>query len=153
MVNKIKREEQGFSLLEVIITLSIVSSCVLLFSFAISQIGATRAAVKDDRQIEWHLFINQLEFELTGSEDVRTSRDKLTFERFDVEEQLVKSISYERYYKIIRRQVGSKGHQPILLEVSSINFSLVEQTLEIDVVFNNGETYSAKFRVNEERSR
>ncbi|WP_410262759.1 prepilin-type N-terminal cleavage/methylation domain-containing protein, partial [Alkalibacterium sp.] len=53
MVNEIEKQEQGFSLLEVIITLSIISSCVLLFSLAISQIGSTRAAVKDDRQIEW----------------------------------------------------------------------------------------------------
>ncbi|WP_423188791.1 competence type IV pilus minor pilin ComGF [Alkalibacterium sp. f15] len=153
MVSNIKRQEQGFSLLEVIITLSIVSSCVLLFSFAISQIGSTRAAVKDDCQIEWHLFVNQLEYELTGSEGVRTSRDKLTFEKFDIEEQKMKTISYERYYKIIRRQVGSLGHQPILLEVSSINFSLVEETLDIAVVFNNGESYSAKFRVRENEER
>ncbi|MFO8068432.1 MAG: competence type IV pilus minor pilin ComGF, partial [Alkalibacterium sp.] len=150
MVNEIEKQEQGFSLLEVIITLSIISSCVLLFSLAISQIGSTRAAVKDDRQIEWHLFVNQLEFELTGSAGVRTSRDKLVFEKFDVEDQKMKTISYERYYKIIRRQVGSKGHQPILLEVSSIAFSIFEQTLAIDVVFSNGETYSAQFRVNEE---
>lgn len=144
--------DDGFSLLEVIITLSILSSCVLLFSFAISQIQTTRSHIKDERQIEWHLFINQLEYELQDSRNVTTSRNKVSFDIYDPEDQRIKTVSYERYFQIIRRQVGSLGHQPILLEVSSAEFSLLEETLTIQVEFNNGEEYNAKFRVNEKDS-
>ncbi|SEL71650.1 competence protein ComGF [Alkalibacterium putridalgicola] len=144
--------DDGFSLLEVIITLSILSSCVLLFSFAISQIQTTRSQIKDERQIEWHLFINQLEYELQDSGNVTASRNKVSFDIYDPEDQRIKTVSYERYFQIIRRQVGSLGHQPILLEVSAAEFSLLEETLTIQVECNNGEEYSAKFRVNEKDS-
>lgn len=146
------KSDKGFTLLETIITLSILSSCVLLFSFAISQIQTTRSLIKDERQIEWHLFVNQLEYELTESENVTATKNKLTVEKVDPADQVIRAITYERYFKIIRRQVGSLGHQPILLEVSAVEFSLLEEKLTIRVDFDNGEKYSAIFRVNEKDS-
>lgn len=144
-----KKHDLGFSLLEVVVTLSIVSSCVLLFSFAIAQISSTRTVIKDDRQIEWHLFVNQLAYELADSEDVSASRERLSMKRVGGTSGKSETITYERYFKLIRRQVDSRGHQPILLEVSTITFTLVEESLTIRVVFSNGESYSAAFRVNE----
>lgn len=154
MLSGIKRmnKDEGFSLLEVVVTLSILSSCVLLFSFAISQIRSTRNLIKDERQIEWHLFINQLEYELSSSEEVSASRDKITVQKYDPEDQRMKTITYERYFSMIRRQVGSLGHQPILLEVAAVRFSLEEEMLSLHVDFNNGEKYNANFRVNEKGS-
>jgi len=143
------KSDKGFSLLEVMITLSVLSSCVLLFSFAISQIQTTRARVKDERQIEWHLFVNQLEYELSESERVTATKNKLTVEKFDPVDQVARAVTYERYFKIIRRQVGSLGHQPILMEVSAVAFSLSDERLSVTVDFENGETYHAWFHVNE----
>ncbi|MDZ7834857.1 MAG: competence type IV pilus minor pilin ComGF [Alkalibacterium sp.] len=117
------KADKGFSLLEVIIALSIVSSCVLLFSFAISQVQTARASVKDDRQIEWHLFINQLENDLHDSREVIAGKDGLTFEKFSEKNAKWERIKYEQYYKTIRRRVDSAGHQPMLLEVSSVGFT------------------------------
>ena len=149
MVKTIKNRDQGFSLLEVVITLSIVSSCVLFFSFAIVQIGSTRAAVKDDRQIEWHLFVNQLAYELAESDEVSAGRERLTLKKVNAKTQREEIVTYERYLRLIRRQVDARGHQPILLEVSSVHFSLNEQVLTIRVVFTNNESYSASLKVNE----
>ncbi|MER2063318.1 MAG: competence type IV pilus minor pilin ComGF [Alkalibacterium sp.] len=142
------KADKGFSLLEVIITLSILSSCVLLFSFAISQIQTTRSQIKDERQIEWHLFINQLEFELNSGKKLTAGRDRITFEIYDTKEQRDRVVTYERYLRMIRRQVGSLGHQPILLDVSKVEFTLLDKALTIKVEFINGETYQATLRVN-----
>ncbi|GEK91355.1 competence type IV pilus minor pilin ComGF [Alkalibacterium kapii] len=141
------KNDKGFSLLEVIITLSVLSSCVLLLSFAISQIQTSRSLIKDERQIEWHLFINQLEYELRESETVRTTKSELTLIKTDPSDQLKKTITYNRRFSIIRRQVDSQGHQPILLEVKSIEFGLLDEKLTIEVIFQNDETYQAAFRV------
>ncbi|SFC14019.1 competence protein ComGF [Alkalibacterium subtropicum] len=146
------KSDKGFSLLEVILALSILSSCVLLFSFAISQIQTTRSHIKDERQIEWHLFINQLEHELIDSENVSASREQISFQKFDPVGQRIENITYERRFQIIRRQVGALGHQPILLEVLAVEFSLLEEALSIRVEFKNGEEYNAKLRVNEQDS-
>ena len=148
-MKKIKADE-GFSLLEVIIALSILSSCVLLFSFALSQVQTVRKAVRDDRQIEWHLFINQLQNELHDSREVTTGKDKLTFEKVSEKNGKWESITYERYYKIIRRQVDSTGHQPMLLDVSRVAFSSTGSRLLIDVTFYNGERYNAEIKVDKQ---
>lgn len=75
------KSDKGFSLIEVLITLGILSSCVLLLTFAISQIQTTRSLIKDERQIEWHLFINQLEHELRDSEEVYATKSELTLKK------------------------------------------------------------------------
>lgn len=141
------KSDKGFSLIEVLITLGILSSCVLLLTFAISQIQTTRSLIKDERQIEWHLFINQLEHELRDSEEVYATKSELTLKKTDPKDQLKKTVTYNRHFSIIRRQVGSLGHQPILMKVKSVAFHLLDEKLSIDVDFQNGETYRAVYRV------
>ena len=77
-------KEEGFTLLEVLLTLSIISLCVLLFSMAITQIKTVRASIKDDRQIEWHLFLNSMEYDLIGSEFIEVTNTNLSVSKYNV---------------------------------------------------------------------
>src|SRR5699024_6624881 len=91
------RNESGFTLLEALIVLMMSSSIMLLLVGGLLQITKINQKIIDDsqfieetvetvagdRQIEWHLFLNQLEFELQGSINPVVSRAVLSVDTID----------------------------------------------------------------------
>lgn len=142
-------KEEGFTLLEVLFTLTLISLCVFLFSMAISQTKTVRANVKDDRQIEWHLFLSQMENDIRGTEFSNLNERRLTVLKFNVEKNTSERISYERFGSMIRRRVGGDGHQPMLTQVSTSEFILLtKNNVKLTVTFDNGEKFTAYVKVN-----
>lgn len=142
-------KEDGFTLLEVLFTLTLISLCVFLFSMAISQIKTVRANVKDDRQIEWHLFLNQMENDIRGTEFLNVTEKRLTVVKFNVSKDASERITYERFGSMIRRRVGGDGHQPMLTQVSTSEFTLLTKNkVKLTVTFDNGEKFTAYVKVN-----
>lgn len=116
---------------------------------AISQIKTVRANVKDDRQIEWHLFLNQMEKDIRGTEFLNVTEKRLTVVKFNVSKDASERITYERFGSMIRRRVGGDGHQPMLTQVSMSEFILLTKNkVKLTVTFDNGEKFTAYVKVN-----
>ena len=142
-------KEEGFTLLEVLLTLSIISLCVLLFSMAITQIRTVRASIKDDRQIEWHLFLNSMEYDLIGSEFIEVTNTNLSVSKYNDQTKRTETVNYRiRNGEIARRVSG--GNEPILLHLSKAEYEKQSMNrVRLKVTFNNGEDYTAYIKVNE----
>ena len=57
-------KNQGFTLLESVVSLYVLVLCVSLIGFTASQYQTIRKQTFLDRQLEWHLFLNQFEYEI-----------------------------------------------------------------------------------------
>lgn len=143
-IKKIKNQE-GFTLLEILISLSITSLCFLLLSIGVVQIKELNHTIKTDKQIEWHLFLNQLDHYLIDS---RFTSNTSTILR--VEERVDGQLQDVRYQKsgtkFIRRLNG--GNQPLLMDIQTINITKHKDSILIKGIFDNGETYKARIWVN-----
>lgn len=143
------KKEKGFTLLEVLVALSVSTLCFLLLSIGIMQTRTIREQLENDKQIEWHLFLNQLEYYLQDSELVSVSRDNLTVKEPNKQTGKFETVSYVRPQtnrSVLIRRVNN-GNQRLLSEVNWVRFSRNGETLEIEGYFQNGETYNAQIRI------
>lgn len=134
--------DSGFTLLETMVAISLMSLAILLLSTFTEQSSRIQKDIKSDRQIEWHLFLNQLEYDLRDSKLISISSERFVVERPNKEDEIEK-ISYERYYKLLRRKVGNEGHQPVLTRLREIHMKSKEGQLWIAATFQDGESYTA----------
>lgn len=140
----LKNNEQGFTLLEVLVSLSITSLCILLISSSVMHVRDIRQGIEEDYQIEWHIFLNQLEFYLQESDLVSVTRDRLEVISPEEETGRKREVRYERHFRMIRRRVGNDGHQPMLRGLEQFAFSKEENMLILYALFQNGEEYQTK---------
>lgn len=147
-LNKLK-EEDGFTLLEVLIALSISSLCFTLLAVGINQAKMIRRQVERDPQIDWHIFLNQLEFYLEESEFVSLTEERLEVREKNREDHTFSRFIYETYQPrgstewMIRRRGGDGGHQPMLFDLEEVQFSTHGKWLVIEAYFKTGEKYRA----------
>lgn len=144
-----QNKEEGFTLLEVLLTLSIMSICVFFFSLALTQFKTVRASVKDDRQIEWHLFLNSMENDMKESELRQMTQTSLSVYTVDEKTNKRVSVTYRLSGDEMIRSVTG-GYEPILINVSKAQFDkLTDQRVRLNVTFYNGEEFTANIKVNE----
>lgn len=139
--------QKGFTLLEALAALFILMLCISLLSFVTTQYHSIRKQTFEDRQLEWHMFLNQLDYSFEGLIFVKAKSNELQFKVLDEKGELKETIYYERYYEMVRRRTGSGGHHPMLMKVKSIDFSQNDSFVEITVTFLNQETYHAQISI------
>lgn len=142
------QNEDGFTLLEVLLAVSVTSISVLLLSFFVDQSVRLEQEVESDRQIEWHLFLNQVEYDLKESTLVDFGAEGFVVKRPKIDGTIEK-VTYERYFRLFRRRVGGEGHQPILTQIETFQLEKTDDQLWLTVLFQNGETYTARLRISE----
>lgn len=145
------RSECGFTLIEILVALSVTSLSVILFSAVFTQLITIRNQTHDDRQIEWHLFLNQLEYDMRENvlRDVVSNRIRM----YEVKEGIVQGdiISYNlTSNKRYARSRNSEGHQLMLMQIESMSLNRKEDQIQIRVTFQNGETFSGRMKVREQ---
>lgn len=144
------RNDQGFTLVEILIALSVTSLTVLLFSAVLTQLVTLRSQTNDDRQIEWHLFLNQLEYDMkdTVLRDVVSNRIRM----WEVHDGIVQRdfVSYNlNTNKRYVRTRNNAGQQLMLMKIESMSLNRTGSKIEIRVTFQNGERYSGRIKVKE----
>lgn len=140
-------DQKGFTLVEAVAALFILVLCISLLSFATMQYQTIRKQTFEDRQLEWHMFLNQFEYTIQGLVFVNAKPNELQFKSVDEKGQLKEMIYYERHFEVLRRQTGSGGHHPMLMKVQSLNFVEKDSFIEITVTFSNQETYHAQVSI------
>lgn len=158
------RNEEGFTLIEALLSLLVTSLIVFFFSIGIMQtqafkdkiisdstmINHDQNIVSGDRQIEWHLFINQLEYFLQGSKNPVAQSDLFVVEEWDEVSKTFNIVRYRRPKETRRVLIRSKrdGTDYFLLGVHRVNFKLEDDGwLVITNSFDGIKEYQGKIRV------
>lgn len=160
----IYQNEEGFTLIEALLSLVVTSFIVLFLTIGIMQtqvfkekiisdsmmISHDQNIVSGDRQIEWHLFINQLEYFLQGSKNPVAQSDLLVVEEWDQDSKIFKITRYRRPRDTRRVLIRSKmdGTDYFLLGAHRVNFKLEDGGwLVVTNSFDGVKEYQGKIRV------
>ncbi|WP_413488191.1 competence type IV pilus minor pilin ComGF [Carnobacterium divergens] len=128
--------QKGFTLIETLCALFILVLSISLLSISVSQFQLIRRQTFQDRQLEWHLFLNQLEKEWQNQIVI-----KVTPENIQTENAKGRISYYENYQKMVRKRTSKGGHQPLLVKVERLTFQKKAHSIVLDVQFKNQERY------------
>lgn len=158
-MNSILKDEQGFTLLETLLSLLISSFVIMLLTGGLLNVVAIRDTlvnnaqksgntnqITGDRQVEWHIFLNQFENYLQGSYEPEVSSNHIHVKEENSNEKGYQNV----YYRIdgstsnfSRRE--SNGYHRMLTNIQKIHFTHEENGwLEAETLFANGQTFSGK---------
>lgn len=135
---------KGFTLIEAVTALFVFTLCFSLFSIAVKQLHTVRNAQQSDRQLEWHLFLNQFEYDIKNFQLFEVTTSKAAFTQLVKGAESPEKITYRRDMQKLVRQVGSQGHQPMLMKLRKLTFQLKGSFLVIQAEFMNGEKYQSQ---------
>ena len=125
-------EQAGFTMLETIFTMMIVSLIMLFFPLILKVYHSIEQVLVTDTDFEWNIFIIQLQKETKRASNWYVQSQQLEIE---VDGRLV---SYVGYGEVLRRRVADTGHEIVLQNVSSHSFTLDGHILHLFVTFTNG---------------
>lgn len=167
----LKNEEAGFTLLEALIAI-MLSSVILLFMGASLQqlnkinerviadaqfVSSVKIKVRGSRQIEWHIFLNQLEGYLENTELVDFNSQSFMVNEENPGSQKASRVKYGRsrtgYLNFYRSK--DNGHNAMLTDIRRFQLALDGQWLLLNFTFQNNEKYCGRIWVEswtEERS-
>ncbi|MBO0470965.1 prepilin-type N-terminal cleavage/methylation domain-containing protein [Enterococcus sp. DIV0242_7C1] len=134
------KEYAGFTLIECLLALFLLSIICLLFSAAIKHAKVVSEILKSEKEKEWHIFVIQLENELAGCAFKVIQGNKMIYENPKKERGIW--IEY-KLGKIVK--VDNGGYQPLLIDVHEADFKEEDDFVVIRAVFKNGQQYSARW--------
>ncbi|GGC87054.1 competence type IV pilus minor pilin ComGF [Enterococcus wangshanyuanii] len=132
----------GFTLIECLLALFLLSIICLLFSAVIKNAKVVSEVLKSEKEKEWHIFVIQLENELAGCQFKEIQGNKMIYENPKKERNIL--IEY-KLGKIIK--VDNGGYQPLLIDVREVDFKKEDDFVVIRAVFKNEQQYSARWSI------
>jgi competence protein ComGF len=130
----------GFTLIECLLALYLLTLICLLFSALIKNTAATTNRLKNTKEKEWQVFLIQLENELQHCHYEKTQENKMIFR--NSEKNTPVWIEF-KLGKIVKVENG--GYQPLLTEVKQAQFTKRKEMVIIDVQFEETTSCSAKW--------
>ncbi|WP_335872805.1 competence type IV pilus minor pilin ComGF [Bacillus sp. 2205SS5-2] len=127
-----KQNEKGFTFLESLLSFTILLIICSSFSLLLGQMYHLEHQ-KNTYPHEWHLFMYQLQEEMTNANSITIGDQYVSFSLNG------ESIRYERYGHFLRRRVNLKGHEVVLQEVSESAFRSITAGANIEIEFKSGE--------------
>ena len=136
-------------MIESVVALFVLVLVVSLISFTASQYQSIRKQTFLDRQLEWHLFLNQFEYETRDLLLKDVTPSKVTFEEQDASGKVKRIMVYQKDLKKTHliKTTESGGYQPLLMKVSKVTFLKKGDFLEVQVLFSNKESYGAQVKI------
>lgn len=131
------KADKGFSLLEVLFSLSII---MVIFTLLPSLLVSISNKQSSDpfNPFEWEVFVQQAKMEIREAEKVTISGNVVYFH---VGNNQV--VTYEPYQDQIRRRVNGTGHEVLLQKIAGVVFSLETNGILITITTRSGLSYSA----------
>lgn len=120
--------ENGFTLIEALLSLLAVASIFSLLPIALQVEQKIIQASEVATSTEWHIFLKQLEEERKNYPISSVTPDSFCFIKD------TKEVCYSKYQSIIRKQVEGRGHEPILTEIEAFQTKTSANYLEITAV-------------------
>ncbi|QIL45826.1 ComGF family competence protein [Vagococcus coleopterorum] len=133
-----KHNLAGFTLLEGMVALLILSCILLLANTVIKSTVAIEVGAGKNSQVEWHLFLNQFEHISTEWQLKKVEPEKLTFREGNKLVEL-------SFYKNLLRIRKNGGYEPVLTRVIKTRFSDNEGGVDFKIKLEDGKEYCATF--------
>lgn len=135
----------GFTLLELLVGLIVVSVVVLSSQWLFRLEYQLRRPESVDSALSWHLFLNQLENQTSLWEFVMLD-DPQRLTLFDRESGTNFTIEFlERPRGGVIRKRQANGYEPVLMKVEEMAFSVDGTKVKLKVVMSDGQHYEADF--------
>jgi competence protein ComGF len=129
-------QTKGFTLLEALLTLSIVLIIVSLLPLFIQVFQHDIQKKGGLHMFEWEIFVQQAQMELREANKVEVHNNRLLFTGKEGE-----SILYEKKNGKLRRRVDGYGHETLLQHIRTITFSAIERGIIIKAVDTTDHVY------------
>lgn len=132
----VKSNETGFTLIEVLLALSMLLIIVFFMGPIFQTILQNQASQKALQSMEWEVFCMQMkkEIRLSSKAEVVSGRLILTKDG--------ETVYYEKYGSYLRRRVNSLGHEILLQNVSNYSFTKMPNRILVTVTDLKGKNYS-----------
>lgn len=153
----ISKDDDGFTLLETLISLLISTFVIMLLTGGLLNIVSIRDTmaknaqtsnksniITGDRQVEWHIFLNQMENYLQDSYE-----PEVTGSNIYVKEPLIDGGVQNVIYRTDANSINfsrrlSSGYHRLLTGITKLHFTREGGWLIADVTFENGDTFSGR---------
>ena len=126
------RKNSGFTLLESLVALLMLSGILLLLSGLIQHAHKMEQSLSGYHQLEWEIYLLQLETEMEGLHYKQTSSREIWAENDEKKKIVIKNSND----KIIKSQ--SDGYQPLLTGVSRFVCQEKNHGVDFVVTFKDG---------------
>ncbi|MEK4245965.1 competence type IV pilus minor pilin ComGF [Psychrobacillus sp. FSL K6-2684] len=142
LTNKLSNEK-GYTFIDGILQLSVFIIFAQIFALIMWSLYTTEKKVADPSEIEWALFIQYVEAYLNDVENfiVQSEQPGIRFYK--------QGIEYDVEYSsnVVRKQIKKLGHEPLLLNVQTLNVIAEGQKITFFVTFFNGQQKDHTFYV------
>jgi competence protein ComGF len=127
--------DNAFTLIETLFAFSLFI-LLIFFMSPIFQLVLNNEEVEGRLQeMEWDIFCSQIKKEINMSERAEVMGGRLFLTKDN------QTISYEKYYDLLRRRVNNSGHDVLLQNVSEVTFTLVNNAVKIFVKSLDGDEF------------
>src|SRR5690606_7368364 len=140
-MNTVQNKQAGYTLLESIISLMIVSAVLFMIPILLHIYVKLDHSVRVKEDFDWNLYLIQLRKELQGSEKVDVRRQRIFIYKNNM------MFTHEIYGNMLRRRVNDRGHEIVLHHIVFLNFIEDDQRLIMNVEFENGIKEQAHFKI------
>lgn len=128
---------RGFTLLETIFSLFLLSIIVLFFPLIV-QFFKTDVSTGFEKEAE--LFFMQIGREIHSADEIKVIDNKL-YLHFLYND----TAKYERFQNLLRRQLKDTGHEIVLQNIKTVSFKMNGKIVTIEIEGLNGKTFKRKF--------
>lgn len=129
------QKNMGFTLLESLVALLMLSGILLLLSGLIQHAHKMEQALSGYHQLEWEIFLLQLDNELHEVKYIGTSQTEISTE-IESKGKMVPLVIKKVNNRIIKRQSG--GNQPLLMGVNQFVCQEKNNGVDFVVTFIDG---------------
>ncbi|WP_086313839.1 competence protein ComGF [Enterococcus sp. 7F3_DIV0205] len=141
----LKNNFLGFTLIECLLALFLLSIICLLFSASLKNAAVITKHLKNEGEKEWHIFVIQLENELKHCIYEKTQANKIILKN----KKNNKTVWIEhKLGKIVKVENG--GYHPLLMGVRQVNFIEEGKSIIVNVTFENNLKVMAKWIITQE---
>lgn len=130
------QNENAFTLLEVLVALSILSTIVFFMTPVLQIILDNRDTNGRLQEMEWEVFSSQIKKEIRMCTKAEVVSGRLVLTNNS------DTIYIELYGSNIRRRVNSAGHETLLQNVTAVTFTRMKNAIKIDVKGIQGKEYT-----------
>lgn len=159
----LKTNEAGFTLLESLLALMLSSVTLLVLTATISQlqqmshliiqdaqiVATAKSTIYGSRQVEWHLFLAQLENYLQDTKLIESKSYEFTVrENMDGKDQYVRYAQARSGNHNFYRQ-NNNGYNELLTNIKKMRLDVSGDCLSLVCEFRNGELYEGSIWIND----
>lgn len=132
---------KGFTLIECLLALMVLSISLLMVDAIIKQIPQVNQQLSARKDQEWHIFLLQLERELAACTYISVTTYTLILHNAQN-----KTVTIDRINGVIRKRENN-GYQPLLTEVSGLTYQKINESIRFTVTFENGEQKIGQWKI------